>query len=183
MSIVNARSSQFIFSFPKGWFPKPVMDKWTPYVKRLPIAYETVDAVVSSSIQSVTFPNMTMDPASQTRRLGKQQEYKSSKPIQDLFNRELTLNFRLLEGHLNYWIMLDTIVCYLNFDNTDLYMDELYLRSLDQEGRVINTIRFDKVYFKGLSEINLAYSDNNPDFKSFSCTIGYNWMEVFIEQS
>jgi hypothetical protein len=183
MPIVNARSNQFIFRFPKGWFPKQVTDKWDPYVLRLPVAFESTEAIMTYSIQSVTFPTITMDAVAQTRRLGKQQEYKNSKPIQDLFNREITVTFRLLEGHVNYFVMLDTVLCYLNFDDDQLYMDEMYLQALDQEGHVVNTVRFDKVYFKNMSEINLAYSDNNPDFKSFSVTFGFNWMEIFVQSS
>lgn len=181
--IVNARSSQFLFNFPKGWFPESVINKWEPYVKRLPIPYETVENVMASSIQSVTFPSISMESVAQTRRLGKQQQYKNSVPIQDLFTREVTITFRLMEGHVNYWIMLDTVLCYLNFNDDKLYMDEMYLRSLDQEGRIINTVRYDKVFFMNMSEINLAFSDNNPDFKSFQLTFGYNWMEIFIEKS
>jgi len=181
--IANVRSSQFIFRFPKGWFPKAVTDKWDPYVLRLPIPFETTEAVMTNSIQAVTFPTISMEPVFQTRKLGKQQQYKNSVPIQDLFTREVTVTFRLLEGHINYWIMLDTILCYLNFDEEHLYMDEMYLQSLDQEGHVVNTVRFDKVFFLNMSEINLAYSDNNPDFKSFSATFGFNWMQIFVDKA
>lgn len=183
MSIVNARSNQFIFKFPKGWFPKSVTDKWDPYTLRLPIPLERTEDLMTSSIQSVTFPTVSMDPVSQTRKLGKQQQYKNSVPVQDLFTREVTVTFRLLEGHVNYWVMLDTVLCYLNFQGEELYMDEMYLQALDQEGHVVNTVRFDKVFFLNMSEISLSYSDNNPDFKSFSCVFGFNWMEIFVNKS
>ena len=178
--IVNARSNQFIFRFPKAWFPEVVTNKWDPYVLRLPIPFERTESLMTNSIQSVTFPTISMEPVFQTRKLGKQQGYKNSVPIQDLFSKGITVTFRLLEGHINYWIMLDTVLNYLNFQEEKLYMDEMYLQALDQEGHVVNTIKFDKAYFMNMSEISLAYSDNNPDFKSFSVTFGFNWMEIFV---
>lgn len=181
MSILNSNSSNFIFNFPKGWWHKSVMDKYDPYVRRMPIPYETVEKYMAYAIQSVTFPTISMDIVTQTRNLGKRQDMKNSTPVQDLFNREVTITFKTTEGHINYFIMLENILCYLNFGHEEMYLDEMYFRALDAEGHVVTTVKYDKVFFKNLSEISLSYSDNNPDFKTFSVTLGFNTMSVFIE--
>jgi hypothetical protein len=181
--IINSRSTNFWFLWGKSFFPEAVVTKYTPYIKRHYTPYDSMDNFMSSSIQSLTFPTLTMDPVQQTRLYGKKQEYKSSVPVKDLINREITLTMKSFEGYINYWIFMETMLAYLDFaePTPKMYFDDFQLRLLDQEGRVVNSCAFKGVYFKGLSEISLSYSDNNPEFRTFNATFGYFEMKIFIE--
>ena len=181
MPIINSRSSNFIFVFPKGFFVKKIVDKYTPYVKRHPLPYDTIDTFMSAQIQSISFPSINMDPVSQTRYRGKQQEYKNSVPIADLFTRDVEITFKTLDGYINYWIFLENMLEHLDFQNKEQYLDDLQMRFLDQEGRVVMGIKYIKPVFTGMSEISLSYSDNNPEFKTFSARFSFFKMDLSIE--
>jgi len=180
--MINSRAANFQFIFPKGFFTKDTVDKYDQYIKRLLIPYDTLANYMSSTIQSMTFPSLNMDPVTQTRNLGKKQEYKNSVPIPDLFTREIDVTFKTIDGYINYWIFLNNIIDYLNFDNPRVYVDDLIVRFLDQTGMVITSVVFKGVYFKSLSELQMSYSDNNPDFKTFTSTFGFFSMDIIIEK-
>src|ERR1035437_7006644 len=137
--IINSRSSNFLFTFPKGFFSKSIVDKYKPYVFRNFLPYDTLENFMAAQIQSVTFPTISMDPVMQTRNLGKKQEYKNSVPIADLFARDLQITFRSLDGYINYWIFMENALEYLSFENKQQYFDDLQMRFLDQEGHVVIT--------------------------------------------
>jgi len=181
--IINSRSTNFWFVWGKTFFPEAVVTKYLPYIKRHYIPYDTLESYMSSSIQSLTFPTLSMNPVSQVRPHGKVQEYKSSQDPRDMINREITLTMKSFEGYINYWIFMETMMNYLSFSDPmpGQYFDDFQLRSLDQEGRVVNSCKFQKLYFKSLTEISLSYSDNNPDFRTFSATFGFYQMDIFID--
>jgi hypothetical protein len=179
--IINSRSSNFLFTFPKGFFSPHVLKKYTPYVKRNFLPYDTLDNFMSAQIQSVTFPTLSMEPVQQTRYLGKKQEYKNSVPVKDLFTRDLSVTFKSLDGYINYWIFLENALEYLCFDNKTLYFDDLQMRFLDQEGHVTTTTQYKGTYFKGLSEVSISYSSNNPDFATFTASFGFFSMDISVD--
>jgi hypothetical protein len=179
--IINSRSSNFFFTFPKGFFSQSVIDKYTPYIKRNFLPYDTLENFMAAQIQSVTFPTISMEPVQQTRTYGKKQEYKNSVPIADLFTRDLQVTFKTLDGYINYWIFLENALDYLSFENKQLYFDDLQMRFLDQEGRVVLTTQYKGSYFKGMTEVTLSYSDNNPDFKTFTASFGFFKMDIFVD--
>lgn len=180
--ILGSRSNNFWFTFGKGFIPEKVVNKYQEYVFRHFSPYDNVENFVMSSMQSMTFPNLTHDPVSQTRRFGKRQEYKNSVPIADQFSKSISITFRAYEGYINYFILLDTMLHYLNFLNEELYFDDFQLRLLDGEGRDVMQCKFLKPYFLGMTEVSLSYSDNNPDLTTFSMDFGYNILDILPER-
>ena len=104
--LLNPKSSSFYFVFPKGFFPAKVVDKYLPYLKKQPIPFDTVSAYMNSTIRSVGFPSMTIDSVEQVRPLGKKINYKSGTPVQELFSKDFAIQFKLVDGFINYFIML-----------------------------------------------------------------------------
>jgi hypothetical protein len=179
--IANSRNSNFHFHFPKGFWYKSVIDSFTKYVKRNPLPWDTVENFMAAQIQSVSFPGLTMPTVSQTRRLGKQQEYKGSTNVADLFDRNLTITFKAVDGYVNYWISLENAMRYYDFENKAQYMEDMQMRFLDQDGSIMYTIKYNKVILTGISELSMSYSDNNPNFKTFSMTFSFYDMKMVIE--
>lgn len=181
--ILNSRANSFYFVFPQDFFDKRVVEKYERYYKRMPIPYETIGAFMNSTIQSVSFPNMTIPSVTQVRPLGKTQNYKSAKPIQDQFNQEFNITFKTVEGFLNYWIMLDNIISFLDFRNDydRNFKEDLVLRLLDNQGNILTSVFFKQVLITSLSELNLSYSSNNPTFNSFTVGFKCNLIDIKLE--
>jgi hypothetical protein len=180
--ILNSRSSNFLFNFPVGFFSKDIEQKYIGYVRAIPgLPWDTVTNMMNAHVQSITMPSLSMDTVAQTRKLGKQQTYKSGQPVPDYFSKEMTVTMKAVEGYINYWIFLDNTLRFLDLSDKRLYFDDIYVRILNDKGYVIQTIRFEKPMLTGLSEISLSYSDNNPEFKTFDCTFTYNAIDFIIE--
>src|SRR5690606_10395378 len=126
------RSSNFIFNFPKGFFIDAIEKKYRPYVKRMPLPWDNVTTMMNAQVQSVSMPSLSMSPVSQTRKLGKEQVYRSSQVVPDLFTKEMTVTMRTLDGYLNYWIFLENALHYFDFSKEELYLDDLYIRVMSQ---------------------------------------------------
>jgi len=183
MSIINSNSSNFIFTFPKGFFNPTIEAKYLPYIKRQPdLIWDDVTGLMNSQVQSISMPSLSMTPVEQVRKGGKMQSYKSARPVPDYFSNEMTVTMRCLNGYINYWIFLENLLMHLDLvDEDGLYFEDLYIRMLNQEGYIVQTVRFQKPTITNLSEISLSYSDNNPSFKTFDCTFRYNALELIVE--
>lgn len=181
--IIGSRSSNFIFNFPKNFILDSIEEKYAPYIKRMPLPYDTVLSVMNANVQSVTFPGLAMEPVEQTRKYGLKQNYKNAVPLSDLYTRDMSVTIRSLDGYINYWIMQDNAIAYLNLgEKAPLYLEDLHIRFLDQEGHVVNTTRFSGIVLTGISEIQTSYSDNNPEFHDFTLSFRFNIINIEVEK-
>ena len=149
---------------------------------------------MSSTIQSIKFNGFTVPVVSQIRPLGKVQEFHSSKPIADLFDRKFTLTFKLSDAYLNYFIFLDNAFSYLDQgsleptnsrktlsgrgkpttkDSQGITLDPVRLILLNSEGYAVSSIIFNHPILTGMTQISLSYSDTAPKFTTFDVTFQY----------
>ena len=179
--LLNPKGNSFYFVFPKGFFPEIVVEKYMPYLKKQPIPYDTLQAYVNSTIQSITFPSMSIDTVDQIRPLGKKVFYKSGTPIQNMFTSDFTITFRAVDGFINYFIMLDTILYFLNFINPQLFIPDLPMRILDSEGNIVVSCTYQEVVLTSFSNIDLSYVSNSPQPTVFSIGFRYNYLDIKLE--
>ena len=181
--ILNSRANSFYFVFPKGFFPSGVQDKYFQYIKNQSIPYDTLTQYMNSTIQSVSFPSLSASTVTQTRPLGKTITYQSSTPIQNMFSQGFTVTFRMAEGFINYFVMLETVLGHLNFKNPELFVENLPLQVLDNNGNVISTAKFKGVTITSLSELTLNYTQNAPTATTFSVGFNYNYLGIDLEMA
>lgn len=179
--ILNSKYNSFYFNFPKGFFSERITQKYIKYIQKQPIPFDSVQAYVNSTIQSMGFPGMTLDSVEQVRPLGKKISYKGSTPVQDLFNKEFNINFKMADGFINYFIMLDTILDFANFGNPNLFVQTLPVRIMDNEGNVVISVNFIEVLFTSFSELQFSYTSNNFDFSSFTLGFKCNYLDIIFE--
>ena len=175
--ILNARANSFYFNFPKGFFPGSVESKWLGYLKKQPTPYDTLTSFMNSTIQSVGFPGMSIDIVSQTKNLGKQINYQSATPVQDLFSRDFDVTFRIGEGFVNYFIMLETVLDKLSFQNDSLFIPILPLRILDNEGNIVTSVIFKEVTITSVSQLNLNYTQNAPQVYTLALDLNVTFLK------
>jgi hypothetical protein len=179
--LLNPKSNSFYFNFPRGFFSERVTNKYEDYIKKQPIPFDDVAQYVNSTIQSVGFPGLAIDSVEQVRNLGKKVAYKSSTPIQDLFSKDFSMNFKMADGFINYFIMLDTVLDFLNFANDQVFIQALPLRIMDNEGNIVMSVTFQEVLFTSFSELELNYTNNNPTYTSFNLGFKCNYLDIVLE--
>lgn len=180
--ILNAVQNGFIFHFPKTFLQPTVIDKYKGYIKRIPVPYDTVNDYLNATIQSVNFPTLrTIDTTEQIRPGGFKQSYKSATTLQNLIQREFTVTFKLAEGFINYWMMYDNIIRFLDFNNKEAYFDDFRLLLLDNDGIIMSTVLLQQPLVTQLSEIQLNYSSTTPNFSTFSVGFKCNYVDVKLE--
>jgi hypothetical protein len=179
--ILNARANSFYFVFPKGFFPDSVHDKYIDYIKRQPNPYDTLTSFMNSTIQSISMPGMAIDSSEQVRNLGKRVNYQSATPVQDLFSRDFTVSFRVGEGFINYFIMLETMLIKLDFKNPSLFIQNLPLRIMDNQGNILVSVTFKEVTLTSISSLDFNYTQNTPQVYTFSVGFRFNYIDISLE--
>ena len=174
--LLNARLNSFILMFHPEFFSEDIRRNYKEqYISRLNLPYDTVHDYMSSTVQEIQFPGWEMDAVTQTRMYGKKQEMKNSIPVEDLFKREFTLKFQLADGFLNYYIMLQNAIDWLDFQtDRPMYLPTFKLGMLNNEGLILFYIDFHMVSQTGMSGTNLATTAVGQDFASFTATFKYS---------
>ena len=180
--LINARQNSFFFQFPKGFFSADLETKYLAYIKRMPIPYDTLRDFMNSTIQQISLPTFqSIDNVEQTRPGGLTQRYKSSTALQNLLRREFTISFKLGEGFINYWIMYDTILEFLDFQNKEEYLPDMVLRLLDNNGVVMASVTMQQSIFTSLGEVQLNYGSTTPSLSTFTVGFKCNYLQTTLE--
>ena len=180
--LYNSRNNLFQFNFPKTFMPKEISKKYKTYLNRIPgnVIEEPID-FINYTIQSINIPGMGFDPVEQAKYPGRSIQWRDARPEQELFQKEATITFQLVDGFINYWMMLDILKHYYSFQNPQPFIEDLNVRMLDGERHSIVTARLSRVLMKSISDLSLSYASNVAEFTTFDLTIGYNELDVVIE--
>ncbi len=197
---LNSRSDLFKVEFPRTFIPKAIKDKYAQYVFRMPTMINDVTDLINYTIQTVTIPTMNYTPVEQVKpdvksplqqsntnpnSLGssstdaaRTRRWRSSGNYQEIFTKEFTVTFQLVDGHVNYWILLDTLLYYYDPTTKSRFTENIPVRILDSEGNLMFTAMFMDCLYTGLSEYQLSYSDLSQEFKTFDATFQYNTLDL-----
>lgn len=178
--INSGRNNAFYFNFPKEFVPEAIVKRYKPILDKIPgnMITEPID-FINYSVQSVNLPGMTYTPTEQTNHMGTKKHHRDAIPVEELKAKEMTITFQKLDGYINYWMMYDIMMYYYADDNSKLYLPEgTAVRILDEEGFIIITATLERLLFNEISELNLSFSENMPDFNTFECTFTYNKLNI-----
>ena len=180
--ILNSRNNTFDFKFPRNFIPEEVAEKYKQYLTKVPgsVLAEPID-FVNYSIQGVNIPGVSFDPISQADNDGSIRYQRGAVPIQNTIERQFTVTMQLLDGFINYWIMMDTLLYYYARSTTEPYTEPLTLRILDSEGASVAYMQFAKPIMNSINELNLNFSDNISEFSTFEINCYYNQLKLSIE--
>jgi len=132
---------------------------------------------MTASIQACTFPALTAEPVEQVL-YEDPISWKGGKRLETYLSREINLTFKLYEGYINYWILYDTFRAFYDLDNKEEYLSDITLSFLDQTGFEFIAVEFHQILITSLSELELNYSSNTAEFKTFNANFKYNYIKV-----
>ncbi len=175
--LLNSKYSNFSFSFPKKWFYPEIYEKYDIFFKRNPIPYTNLDDYMSYTIGGVSWPSFQGDGVEQWKD-GRKYIFKSGTDFQNNLSKEFKLTFRTVEGFLNYWVMFDQLQVYWRRWAEDKpYLDDFMVNILDQSGHLIMSMLIKGLVFTGLSELEMSFSSNIPEYRTFEASFSYNQIE------
>ena len=99
MSILNAKLTQFAIWFPRDFLYPEIRERWTPIVKRLKLPYLTLEDYINATVQSITFPEVILTPATQNQTMFNIR-YRGGKELEPLLDKNLNITFKLSEGFI-----------------------------------------------------------------------------------
>lgn len=175
--ILSAKNNNFIVRFNKGFFYESIVNKYETYIKRLPIPYENLHDYMTAGIQAMTFPALTAEPVEQIL-YDDNYTSKGGLRLERYLNREFNITFKLYEGYINYWVMFDMFRAFYDLDNKEAFLPDVTLSFLDQTGFEFVAVEFHQVLMTNISELELNYSSNTAEFKTFNMNFKYNYIKI-----
>jgi len=182
--ILQNRNDLFKIEIPRAFVPKDVKERYLPYIQRMPTPITDVMDLINYSIQSITVPNFNYQPIEQVKpgnapeAKGTVRKFRNSLSQEMLIDRTFTITFQLLDGNVNYWIMLESFFYYYDFSNKNPYSFDIPIHIFDAEGLRMYSVQFHDCLFTGLNQFTLSYSEITPEFKTFEATFSFNEMKI-----
>lgn len=176
--IPNAKNNNFFITLPHTFFYPEIIEKYEFYIKRLPNPYETISDFVNSSIQGITFPSIDMGIVEQTLMEDTPIKWKDGFDFKKSIDKEFTITFKLFEGYINYWIMFDQLQKFYDYDTENQFFPPMTLSFLDNTGFELIAFIYEKVLMTSMTQLELSYASNIPDFQTFDVTFHYNYFNI-----
>ena len=175
--ILNARNNMFLIHFDKSFFYEEIYKKWNPVVKRLKLPYEDMSDFITACIQSISFPAIDLTPVEQQQQQFRI-AYRSGKELEPVFDKNLTITFKLSEGFICYWILFEQMEQFLNYSQTNPFWSPLYISFLDNNGFELVIFEFNKIVPVNLSQFQVSYATTAAEFNTFTMGLRYNRFRI-----
>lgn len=177
MSILNAKLNNWAIWFPHDFFYPEIRERWTPIVKRLKLPYLSLEDYFNSTVQSITFPEVTLNPVTQPQTMY-QIRYRNGKELEPILDKNLNVTFKLTEGFITYWMLFDQIELFQFYSEKSPFWPSMYVSFLDHHGFELMTFEFQKIIPTSLSQFNVSYATVAADFNTFSLNMTYNRYKI-----
>lgn len=186
--VLNNKPQMFTIFFPSNFFYDEVKSKWSPIIEKMRLPYQSVDDFMNAQIQSVTFPTLSLDSASQTR--GQYDVvYPGGKESEVYMTKDLNVTFKLTESYISYFIWWDQIDIYLHYTSKEYFnepgkvkkpcwMEPINLAFLSDAGFKLTEFIFKEITPISLSDLQLSYAATAAQYNTFSVLMKYNRFEI-----
>ena len=177
MSLMNSKHDQFFITFPKGFFYPEILEKWNPIIKRLKLNYETLEDFINACIQGITFPNVELNTVTQQQGQFNIHD-RGGKELEPIFDKQITVTFKLSEAFLSYWILFNQIELFREYSSRLPFWPPLYLSFLDHHGFELITFELEQIVPTGLTQFTVNYTTTLADFGAFNLDLRYNRFNI-----
>lgn len=170
--------NQFQFNLPTDFLPDGLEAKYEPWLRKNHSPYTTVLDYINATIKSITFPGLDFAITEQTKKRGIKHQWKAAENIYMTTAREATIQFRSVDGHANYLIMVDALQS-ARLDVLRRQNDpDMFLYITDWHKDVMMQVCFRSVIMKSLSDCKFAYADTVGENKDFTLSFVYNYLDI-----
>lgn len=175
--VLNNKAQMFSVWFDDVYFYPEIEEKYRKVINKMKLPYMSVSDFMNAQLQTITFPGVNMDSVQQQR--GQYEvSYSSGKELDALIDRNLTLEFKLTESYLSYWILWDQIDLYLKYNSVrNCWWDPINLTFLNDAGFELRTMQFQQITPVSLSELNLSYKSQVSAYNTLKLTLKYNYIK------
>jgi hypothetical protein len=137
----------------------------------------SLEDFMNASVQSVSFPSMDL-PIQEQQQGQFRIAYRGGKELEPVFEKNLTVTFKLSEGFFTYWIMFEQLESYLEYRDSEPFWPPMYVSFLDHQGREIIAFSFEKIVPRGMSQFEISYSQTAAEFNTFNVNLRYNRFNI-----
>lgn len=173
----NSSPDNFIFSFPTGFVPKDLEDKWLIHLKNYRKPFTSVLDYINSNIQEVLLPGINVPTVVQKQMYGKEMNFRGSKSPYDITSREFSINLKNTDFNIFYFILED-ILYYHYIKNNVPFIVDFTIIVLDNYRREILKIVLKQILLTGLSDIKFAYQDKSVEEIPITLSFLYNYKDI-----
>lgn len=181
--LISARNNQFRFSFPRNFIPETIAAKYRSYFNKIPgsLIKEPID-FFNYGIQSINLPGPSFTEVSQIDNPGNTRNFRSSFPTSEIFDRSMTVTMQAYDGWINYWMAVEIFQhYYLSKTNKAQYLPEgVGIQMIDAEGYNLVTVQLKDMLMTGISALDLNFSTNTVEFKTFDINFIYNDLDIVV---
>ena len=175
--ILNAKNSNFVLKLPTNFLYPEVVEKYNRYLIHDPNPYNNLVDYVNASIQSVNFTGFGYDPAPQTL-YDDFVKWKRGWNSTKMLNKTFTISFKTYEGFINYWILREQFIQFLDYDTENEFLAPITLSFLDHAGFELFKYTFEQVLMIGIGDLDMSFAANMPEFNTFSIDFTYNYLKL-----
>lgn len=177
------RKDLFYIEFGKWFIPEQIETFYMPYIDRMPTFIDSPRKLVESTVQSINIPSYSYESVEQMtvdtlNKNGISSNYRNSINIQEMSDKSISVNFKIINGYINYWILQDTFFCHNDMKTKKTFVGDISLRILDNDGYVMFTRVYKDCTFTGISEFEVGYAENIQTLETFSITLKYSNVET-----
>lgn len=181
--ISNAKHSKFLFKFPKNFFPVHIQKKYELYLAKNKSPFTSFTEFMNHTIQGVSFPAIDIE-TTPTQNTGVRipPAFRGSLPAEQYLDRSFTIQFKHIEGFINYYAILETILWTYSEENTQEFLPALYVKMLNNESQEILHIKMDRLIFKGApGGLALSYGDVRNTAANFNIILQWNDFDILVD--
>lgn len=174
---LNATNNTFVFNMSRDFIPQELEDRYRIHLEMFQKPYASVLDYINSTIKSVTMPTLTMPTVTQKVAYGRDRTFRGSKAPNDVFTRELSITFKLVDSHMTYHILQDAMLFfYTNIAKHSL--DQFILTTLDLNQKELCRTFYKNIILTNLSDTTFSNSDVSLDERDATLSFVYNDIDI-----
>lgn len=178
--IDSATNTGFRLYFSENFLYPELDRRYTPLINAQSPTFRRLVEYLNMTICNNRFiPGFTIPEANvQHNRVGVKTVHSTGlNPTELLNTNSLEIEFKLKNSCINYFIMTELILLYLNVDKRDdksIFLPPIILDIIGDDGNLVAKFTYSNIYCKGISDLNFDNSTVNLTGDTFKCKFGFN---------